>query len=445
MSASVVIALFVVVTIGSISAIRFRRALLLQLPFLAALNGLPLHMGTASVRLDQLLACALTIPMLMSWITRRERPHVDLTAWLLAALLAVNVLSSAVNSPLPMYSLQQCGNLMTAWLVYLVLINTLVDRALLIAFFANVLWAALFACLIGIAAFALSVAGIDVGGAEVGTSAAENLTQAYGAYGTMVEPNIFGSYAAAHLLIAAGVLLAVPRERLPWRPLLLAAVAIAAFIGLVLSFTRAAWLSAIVGGVFFTAFSRRSVRVRVPWRAVVIVLVIALAGIAALYVMPTEAGTLFRYKLANLVNPASQTGRVRLFSWAVALDQTDHHWLLGRGTYTFAPLAAEGADFQRYENWRNLWIGNYLLLALHDTGVIGLSLLVAALWTVVRKSFRRRHQSASHSPLLGASSALGAAFVSMCIAFLATTGFSFGFSWMIAGVVAACARMPDAT
>jgi len=41
-----------------------------------------------------------------------------------------------------------------------------------------------------------------------------------------------------------------------------------------------------------------------------------------------------------------------------------------------APLTAEGVDFQRFENWRNLWIGNYVLLAVHDTGVVGLGLWI---------------------------------------------------------------------
>ena len=114
------------------------------------------------------------------------------------------------------------------------------------------------------------------------------------------------------------------------------------------------------------------------------------------------------------------------------------HPFIGWGTFTFAPIIAEGADFQRLEGWRNLWIGNYLLLALHDTGAIGLLTWLGLFWTILAGGVRAAFAARVTDPLGAARTiALTAAVATLLIPYLATTGFSLGFTWILIGLLGA--------
>ncbi len=144
------------------------------------------------------------------------------------------------------------------------------------------------------------------------------------------------------------------------------------------------------------------------------------------------------------MNFGSQTAALRVLTYTMALQQTIMHPLVGWGTFSFAPLAAQGADFQRFDGWRNLWIGNYLLLALHDTGAAGLALWCGLLWSVLRRGVRAaRTFAATDGAAAGRTLALTAAVASLLIPFLTTTGFSLGYPWLLIGLLGAHARLAE--
>jgi hypothetical protein len=186
---------FVAVALLVIAALRWPRTIVMSLPFLVILNGLSIRRAGFSMHLDQLAACLLVVPLTASILIGSRRFRSDSTVWWLAAILAQNILATMLNSPARSYSLAQCVNVASVWVIYLLLLNFLDSRDELEAFLNRVLWAAILASAIGIAAFVLAVSGVPVGGADVSRSAAERLTTAYGAYGTMVEPNILGASA----------------------------------------------------------------------------------------------------------------------------------------------------------------------------------------------------------------------------------------------------------
>jgi len=258
----------------------------------------------------------------------------------------------------------------------------------------------------------------------------------------MVEPNILGSYSAAQLVLAFGLLVALPQ--LPAadvsRRLLRWVLALTA-VSLVLTFTRAAWLSAIAGLACVAIVGARStIRTR-SWR-VGWPLGAGGAVVGLLLLLPGNAGTLLRFKIFNLVNPASQTAIVRILSYTMALQQTLEHPFIGWGTFTFAPLVAQGSDFQQFDNWRNLWIGNYLLLAAHDTGLVGLALWIGMLGTIVGRSVAAIGALSVTDPMFASRIlALTASVAVLLVAFLATSGFSLGYSWLILGLLGAYRRV----
>jgi len=449
MSPAVVLALAVVAApLFAIGAVRWRRALLMALPFLAALNGLAIPVVGSSLRLDQLAACALVVPLAAALLAGRRRPRVDPVVGWLAAILVANVAASLLHSPTLAYSLAQCGNLASVWVVYVLLVQFLDTRAELDAFVRRALWAAAAAGAVAVGAYLLAVVGLPLGGAEVSTSAVEHLTNAYGAYGTMVEPNILGSFAGAWLVVAAALLAVAHRapDVSPRAHRALRAVAACTTAALVLSFTRAAWLGAVIGAAVFALGARRALGVRPaarrrPTRVVLPLAALAAAG-AALWALPGGAGALFRFKLLNLVNLESSTALLRLVTYGLALQQTADHALVGWGTFTFAPLVAQGSDFQQFENWKNLWIGNWLLLALHDTGVVGAALWVGMLWTALSRGVRAARALRDADPALAARTlALTAAAASLLVPFLATTGFSLGWPWLLLGLLGAHVKL----
>lgn len=437
--------MLVVAALLGVSAIRWQRAFVMSLPLLATFNGLSVPVGIASVRADQLVACALVVALAASTLIGRRTLRLDAIAWLLAALVGLNVVASATHSPARSYSLAQCANLASVWVMYVLCTNFLETREDLERFFERLLVAAAVASAIGVAAYVLAVAGLPVGGADVSTSAARRLTTAYGAYGTMVEPNILGGFAAAYLVITAALLVLGaehPTFVARWR--VVRWTAALAALALVLTFTRAAWVAAAVGLGALLVLRRRSLAWRVRWRRVLVPLGAAVVLAVALLLAPGDAGALFRFKLFNLLNPATQTGVVRVVSYALALQQTADHPLLGWGTFTFAPLVAQGADFQQFDNWRNLWIGNYLILALHDTGVIGLGVWVALLWCVLRRGIATLRVLREVDPAAsGRVFALLLGIATLLVAFLATSGFSFGYSWILIGLLGAHGRLVE--
>jgi hypothetical protein len=442
-SALVALLALVAAPVIAAGAIRWRRALVMALPLLVTLNGLPIPIAGSSLHLDQLAAAALLVPLGAELAAGRRRLRLDRASWLLAAILALNVTASVLNSPALAYSLLQCANLATVWIIYVVLLNYLDSETEMAAFFHRCLWAGLVACSIAVAAYVLALAGLPLGGAEVSRSAVESFTKAYGAYGTMVEPNIFGSFSGALVLLALTLLLVAsrPSHHAP-HGMLVGSLAAISGAGVVLSFTRSAWVGVLCGMVGIIALAMRTFGLRIRLSSILAPVGAGLVTILLLLILPGDAGAFFRYKAVNLLNPTTQNVAVRLLSYTMALEQTVAHPIIGWGTFTFAPLTAQGADFQQFEGWRNLWIGNYLLLALHDTGVVGLALWLTLLWTVLRRGVGTALGLRAERPLAaGRALALTVAVASLLIPFLATSGFSLGFPWLFMGLLGAHRRL----
>ncbi|MDB4916766.1 MAG: hypothetical protein JWM95_4410 [Gemmatimonadetes bacterium] len=418
-----------------VGAIMWRRALLLALPFLVILNGVPLQLGTSLIRIDQLVACLLAMPLALSVIAGERTLRIDTTARWMIAILAMNVAASLAHSPTRGYSLLQCANLASAWIIYLLLTNMVTDAAQLDRLFARCLWAAVAASVLGIGAFVLASAGMPVGGAEVSVRAAETMIRPFGAAGTMLEPNIFGSFMGAMFVFTGAIAAFSLRGAVERRTRLVRWTCALCGLGLLLSFTRSAWIGAIVAILTAVVLGNRLIGSRAS--QILKPVGVGVAVIAVLLLLPGTTGDFARYKLVNLVNPGSQTALLRILTSTIALQQTLVHPIVGWGTYTFAPLLAEGSDFARFDGWRALWIGNYVLLALHDTGVTGLALWVGMIWSIIANAIRAVRHGAVHSPMLARRTlALVAGVVTLLISFAATTGFSLGYPWLLIGLLA---------
>ena len=102
--------------------------LVMLLPLLAITNGLAIPIAGLSVRAEQLAACVLVIPLIASALLGARRIRIDATAWWLAAILVMNLLSTGLHSPAVVYSLLQCASLSSVWVIYVLVVNFLDTR-----------------------------------------------------------------------------------------------------------------------------------------------------------------------------------------------------------------------------------------------------------------------------------------------------------------------------
>ena len=429
----------VVLAVLAVQAVVWRRALVAALPWLVVLDGLAVPVAGLSLRVEQAAAALLVVPLVAGTLIGRHRFRTDSTVRWLAAILALNVAVTLWHSPAPRYSLMQCANLASVMVIYLLVLNFVETRADADRFLRGVLRAVLAAAALGSVAYGLALAGVKVGGAEVSRAAVENLTNAYGAYGTMIEPNIFGSLCASGLLLAGG-LLVIGRQRpelIDDSPLLRWVAGVCG-VGLILSFTRAAWLGTAAAALLLLVLAARIFRMRVRVSRLVVPPLVVMALFAMLMLLPGNVGIAFRFKVYNLFNVESETALARLLTYTLALQQAVQHPFVGWGTFSFAPLTAQGNDFQQYENWRRLWISDYFLLAFHDTGIVGLGLWIGMLWSCLARGLRAVRAAAAADPRYAARVlVLGVAIVGFLIPFLTTSGFSLGFPWLFMGLLGA--------
>jgi O-antigen ligase len=438
MLTAVLLALIPAALVSLFLAIAFREKILRALPFLVALNGVAVPVGGLSVRLDQLAGILLFGALIAAVALGHRRLVTDRTTIYIGAVAAVNVVASVLHSPALLYSIGQVLNQLSVWVIYLVVLNYLDSLDELARFTRLFLIAGLIEAAVGICAFLLGALGVPAGGANVDPN---DFGLAFGAYGTTVEPNLFGSYCQIFFLAGMGLIwLSRTRGERPSR--FLVAVTGVTGLGLFLSFTRGAWLGTAFGLVVLLVLGWRWLGVRVQPAQIIVPIVATVAIGVALWFAPFGIGEFFRYKVANLVNPESQSASVRLVAYGLALQHIVEHPWIGSGTYSFAALVARGADFREFEGWRNLWIGNYVLLALHDTGIIGLGILVALIASFLRHAARAaRRWVAADTARARVQIALIAAFASLLVSFLTSSGLTLGYPWLLMGIIGAYTRL----
>jgi O-antigen ligase len=436
LSLGVVLLLVPLVLAGGLATALLRRYALLLLLCLVPLNGITLTIGRTNVRTDQSLAVLMVVGVGLSALFARRRPYIDAPLLWILVLLGLNALTTLFVSPAPGYSVMQVLNLTATWAIYAVIVNCVrtVEEADRLTDIFLVLMA--IAAMVGIVAFAAGLAGFPIGMAnlEGGPLAAGT---AYGAFGTAVEPNIFGSMCQSAFVIAAVMLLlggGDGRRTVRWT------VVAVTGLGLLLSFTRAAWLGAICG-LLAAAILAPVVGRRISLAPLVLPVVAGALGCVWLWTDDGPVGVFFRYKVDNLVNPQSETATYRLVSYGLAWEQVLQKPIFGWGTFTFSALLAQGSDVKQLGVEHAIWISNYVLLILHDTGIVGLLVFIALIAVVLRLGIRSARALASERPASATTVvALVASLIGLLVSFLASSGFTFTYPWVVIGLIGAYGR-----
>lgn len=269
-----------------------------------------------------------------------------------------------------------------------------------------------------VGAFGLVIFSLHQIGLPVPLIQIDPITNHATTYATMWEANIFGSFEMVVFSLALSQVLAAfgSGRRADWRLWAL----VIALLSLLISFTRAAWLGALLAVVYQVFRARHDLRLDAR------TLKLMAAGAAAI-------GLLFMIGAGStLMSRALSVGELNAGSFAFRLIRYQHAIegfvsspLLGLGTNSFGQRfidLSQGPDARDY-------LPSLFLQALYDTGILGFAVMIgffAALFRGLRQIRRRAVTVEGRCWAAGCTATLAA----ILVAYQTTSAYWFGFSWV---------------
>jgi oligosaccharide repeat unit polymerase len=341
--------------------------------------------------------------------------------WVLA-YVAINYFSSAFRSSEPSATLRWAVQNNLAVLAYFLIRFLVQDLGTLRKAFRILLAVGLVESAYGIFCFASYHAFGTMFGMDL-----QYFGEVAAPYGTLYEPNLFGAYTACLAVLFLSLYLGTGRYRFACM-----IGFIVASLATVLSLSRAV-LIAFVFALLWMVRKTRQANTRRNWRVITLVPAVALV----LLLIATPIRAVLQERFANLISQGltEETTITRYVALAAALQDLPAHPLLGSGTASFQ-LSFDWAKY--VPEWTNApnWIGNVVVRIVHDTGLVGLVLVLGflvSIWRQVRQNLRQRtHETPI---LLG----LWAGTLLYCITFEATDGSMLAFTWVHLGFLASTA------
>jgi hypothetical protein len=384
-----------------------------------------------TLRPDQVIAIAIAPPLFLLLISGTRplvRTRLD---WLIFTYLFCNIFSSLLNSPDKAMSFQKCALLAVTFLGFF-LTTQLIDRRRLNSVVLVFIVVGVLEALYSILSVFLLQKGIDIGGTHA----------PYGilyARGTFLEGNLFGSFQMMVALVLISFLFCRPLAE--HRALILISL-VSVFVALIVSYTRAAWIAFLIGFLtYIFLFQRQLILRHIRHFPIVLVLCMFIAILVYGFTMSRRTGSsnlvdVYAHRLTKIVDYRSETSSLRLRVWVGSVLFWLKNPVFGNGTDSIKVLAA-GTTLPEFGD--SHWIPNSMLLALHDTGLVGLTVFLAiqiAFLRYLRRAIRETTYPFYRSLLEG----FFAAFVGVQFTYLFTNGFWLIFIWVFMGIGMACVR-----
>lgn len=369
-------------------------------------------------------AVALISVIVGVWLLRHrgELRLEKLDFWVLA-YIALNYFSSAFRSSEPSATMRWALQNNLAVLPYFLIRFLVQDVGTLRKAFRILLAVALAESAYGIVCFASHHAF----GTAIGMETGAYFSDVAAPYGSLFEPNLFGAYAASCAVLFLSLYLGNSRHRSACM-----AGFLVASLATVLSLSRAV-LVAFVFAIVWMVRKTRQVNRRWNWRAIILVPAV---GLVLLLIVPSIRAVL-QERFANLFYEglAEETTVTRYIAMGEALQDIPAHPLLGSGTASFQ-LSFDWAKY--VPQWTNnpTWIGNVVVRIAHDTGLVGLVLVLGFLISIWHRVRQNLHRRTPETPIL---LGLWAGTLLYCISFESTDGSMLAFTWVHLGFLASAA------
>ena len=356
---------------------------------------------------------------------------------LLLAFLAANYFSSYAFSPNPASTLRWSLLQMLAASPYFLIRQLVTTKAQFDRVMGWWLWVGALEASFGILCYLSHL----FFGTDVGVTLFFYLGFIPGTYGSLWEPNIFGSYCTCFAVMFLFYYLAGERKN-AWY---MGGVALST-VGLLLSLARQAWVCLIFVGGAVVLYSLRGTKAgnvkeahtnKIQWKrlafigtGILIALVIALAAMRDL------SGRLATLSVSEAADDPTVVRRAGLI--ALAIDDIQRHPLVGLGTSSFQLLYL--GDDDSYQGVGQAWLGSLFFRVVHDTGVVGMVLLGWFILNLARRAWRILLLRKSTYTGVGA---LLAGAVVMVIAYQLTDASTLAFTWIQLGLLATGVRIAE--
>lgn len=385
-----------------------------------ALDRYRFDFGGAGLRIEHFVFVGVALAWLghrlPAWQRGDRRLYFSRSDLVLVAYLAVGLVSSVLFAPQLRESLKFLGLMLFGVVLYgFVRAMACSDDRFKRGVWMLVITGAA-AAAFGIVAWAVYPFGIDLG---VQVYTLGNF-QTHSPFGTLFDSNTLGMYAMAAALIQVTLLLDSQFEK--WR-VWLGVGTVITLIAVALSLTRVAWIGLVFGLFLVLLFSPRQKWALAIGGGAVVLVVLALLVNSA---MAGGSGALAEFSVARVLT--SRSIFFRLDAYTRAWNDFLTSPLLGNGLNVFAQKYTSPAGTRD-------WISNFFLMALNDTGVVGLVLLAAWLGWLAYTTWHalKRAQGMRRTMLLG----LSIAYLALFVTYQATTVFWLGFNWVYLGLIVA--------
>jgi len=382
---------------------------------------IPLSWG--NLKVEQLIFLIVMLGLVVKYLPDRRVSlrsiKIDQVGILAILWVAINVISSFLNSPDKVASLKICLWLGFSVGIYLFTRNVIgrkipLEKAVKVILVVGVLEA-----FYGLVVYLLFLLGKDVGGVQI-----DPVMFIPKVYGTIWEANIFGIFLVSIALIIFNLLLS--GEYSKYKGWLLVGFFISV-LGVVVSFTRSAWFAL---AMFLLISLVVSIKFFLKRPGLLLFTVILISIFAILLNTPfLEINATGGWGI-NFFTDYS-TIAFRLIRVNLALDEWRSSPFLGWWNNSFGqrhydPSRENAPDY----------LGVLFAQNLYDTGIIGLGLILALIVLQIKRWFKFLQLSSdSKSKTLMKSFLI--AFMALIAMYQSTSAFWFGFNWIYLGVLSA--------
>jgi hypothetical protein len=349
-----------------------------------------------------------------------QRPRWMLPDLLLVLYVAINLLSSLIMSVAPGKTLRWALQQVLVIVAYFLLRVYCTDRERFRKCFMILLAVGAAQAAIGVFCFFSNLIFGSEFGMEIGQYGAIP-----GTYGLNYEANILGAISAAAFVMMVTIYL---KER---RPIFLWGTVIT-YAGLLIALARSAIMAALVA---FATLVVVAIKVRLSDSTGVrqLAKTLIVANLALLpVVMPLYLERFSTLDVSGVSDISTVDGTTagRVIALASAADGIMAHPILGNGTSSFQLLVSNAELGNGDDSDRGAWISNTETRVLHDTGIVGFTLLVGFLGSLALRSIKIL-KTELHPELL----ALLLAGVVYGVTFQATEGTLLEFFWVHIGLI----------
>ena len=349
-----------------------------------------------------------------------QRPRWMLPDLLLVFYVASNLLSSSVMSIAPAKTLRWALQQALVILPYFLLRVFCTDRERFRKCFMVLLAVGAAQAAVGVFCFFSNLIFGSEFGMEIG-----QYGDIPGTYGLDYEANILGALSAAAFVMMLTMYLKERRRILLWGTVI-------TYAGVVIALARAALMAAFFALAILVVVSIKvkltdSTGVKKLAKALLFANLVLLPAVVPLYL--ERFSTLGVSDISD-ISDVDDTTAGRVIAMVSAMDNVMAHPILGNGTASFQLLVSnEELGFGDGED-RGTWIGNTELRVLHDTGIVGLAMLVCFLGSLALRALKILKQNLRPELL-----ALLFACAVYAVTFQATEGTLLEFFWVHIGFV----------